>query len=157
MPGIAEFDTGELDRLAQVFKDAAGKDVDLTFSMGESVRIIKKSSKANFILKGSGKYAPLSPKYKLRKNRIAPGQPILVLRGDLRDSVVGITPDSIVDVSKDNAVVGTKAVPAPFIQDGTRRMPARAFLALTTPIVDAIANTVEADVFNRLEAQLDEV
>jgi phage gpG-like protein len=157
MPTAVEFDEGELDRLAAVFEQAAKHPVDLTFSMGESVRIIKKFSKANFILKGSGQYAPLSPKYKLRKSTILPGRPILVLRGDLRDSVVDVTSKSIVKISKDNAIVGTTVPYAGFIQGGTGKMPARPFLALTTPIVDAIANTIEADVFNQLENQLDEI
>ncbi len=154
MPTLAEFDTGELDRLTSVIEKAASEDVDLTSSMGESARIIKKAATANFILKGSGKYEPLSPKYVIRKARIAPGKPILVVSGKLRDSVIKNTADSIVKISKDNAIVGTKAPPAVFIQDGTEKMPARPYLVLTTPIVDAIANTIEADVFGQLEDQI---
>ena len=51
--------------------------LDLSFSMGESARIIKKESTKNFILKGSGKYPPLSPGYFKRKQILAPGAPIL--------------------------------------------------------------------------------
>lgn len=155
MPTAVEFDKGELDRLSAVFEKAAKQPVDLTFSMGESARIVKKFSTANFILKGSGKYAPLSPAYAIRKNRFAPGRPILVIDGRLRESVVNNTSDSIVKITKDSAVVGTTVPYAGFIQRGTRKMPARPFLAITKPMVDAIANTIEADVFGQLEDQLD--
>ena len=128
--------------------------------MGESVRIIKKFSKANFILKGSGKYEELSPKYVLRKAKIAPGKPILVVDGALRDSVIKDTADSIIEISEDNAIVGTEVDYSFWVQEGTKnkdgsvRMPARPYLALTIPIVDAIANTIEADVLNQLEDQI---
>lgn len=163
MPGIVDFDTGEIDRLNEVFADAASKDVDLSFSMGEAVRIIKKGSTANFILSGSGKYVPLSPKYVLRKSRIAPGKPILVLTERLKKSVLGNTTDSINEQTKSSARVGTTTPYAAWVQDGTEnkdgtvKMPARPFLILTASMVDAIANTVGDDVFGQLGSDLDGV
>lgn len=150
MADLVEFDDGQLKRLNDVIEKAANEDVNLTFSMGEGARIVKKFSTANFILKGSGRYQPLTPDYAAWKNKNFPGMPILVLTGALKDSVVGNTNDSILSIEKDNFTLGTKVRYAHFIQEGSKKMVARPFLAITEKMVDSIVNTIEDDVANQL-------
>ena len=137
--------------------------LDLSFSMGESARIIKKESKKNFILRGFGKYPPLSRKYFRRKQQLNPGTPILVglkkngsVSGKLRDSVIGNTSDSVLKIELRSLVVGTKAKsskgkPYPvFVQEGTKTMPARKFLFFSQRMVRQIINTIKTDIANQL-------
>lgn len=165
------------------FKKAMAKAIvsglDLSFSMGESARIIKKESTKNFILKGSGKYPPLSPDYLKRKQILAPGAPILTgakwgivddgerfhgggQSGKLKRSIIGKTRDSILLIGKNSLEVGTRATslkgaPYPlYLQEGTKnkdgsvRMPARKFLFFSQRMVNQIINTINADIKNQL-------
>lgn len=128
--------------------------LDLSFSMGEAARIIKKESTKNFILKGSGKYPPLSPAYRKHKQLFFPGAPILVRTGRLRDSIIGNTSDTILRLGKRSLEYGTKArdkgrfYPR-MVQEGIG-MPARAFLFFSKRMVKQIMNTVKADIENQL-------
>jgi len=152
------------------YLDIVQKEIkDLSFSMGESARIIKKFSTANFILKGTGKYEPLSAEYVKRKNILAPGALILVgakggkvkkgkkisgggISGKLRDSIIKSTPDSVLNIGKLSLIIGTKAkskrgAPYPFyVQNGTSKMPARPYLFLTDKMVDQIIKTVDEEI-----------
>jgi len=144
---------------------------DLSFSMGEAARIIKKESTANFILKGTGKYESLTPAYFKRKSMLAPGAPILTgakpgkllhgvlfsgggISGKLKESIIGNTDDSITRVGKLSLDVGTKAksqkgYPYPFVvQLGTKdgSTPSRPFLFLTKKMVDRIINTTDGQI-----------
>jgi len=149
------------------FKKAIAKAIasglDLSFSMGESARIIKKESTKNFILKGSGQYDPLNRQYFRRKQLLAPGTPILTgltrkdsVSGKLKKSIIGKTADSIIQIGKVSLVVGTKAksrrgAPYPvFVQEGTKNMPARKFLFFSQAMVKQIVNTINADIKNQL-------
>jgi len=139
---------------------------DLSFPMGEFARIIKKESTANFILKGFGKYAPLTPVYLKRKRILAPGASILVgarrgstvngvlksgggVSGKMRDSILKTTSDSVLRIGKTSMEVGTKAktrsgAPYPrFIQKGTGKMASRPFLFLTKKMVKRMFNTLD--------------
>ena len=170
----------DADKKFQEALDLAQKSgLDLSFSMGEAARIIKKGSTANFILKGSGKYPPLSAAYAKRKQILAPGASILTgakwgivddgekfhgggQSGKLKRSIIGNTPDSIVRIGKRSLEFGTKATslggaPYPlYVQEGTKnkdgseRMPARKFLFFTQRIVKQILNTINADIANQL-------
>ncbi|MGY5854062.1 MAG: hypothetical protein RTU92_10880 [Candidatus Thorarchaeota archaeon] len=147
--------------------------LDLSFSMGEAARIIKKESTKNFILKGFGKYPPLSANYFTRKMILAPGAPILVgarpgitkkgkliagggISGKLKQSIVGATRDSILQIGKRSLIVGTKArsrkgAPYPlFVQEGTSKMPARKFLFFSQRMVQQIVNAIDSDIANQL-------
>ena len=68
---VTGFVSYEVDNDNQ-FKNALNQAIkaigDLRFPMGEISRDIFKNTKKNFILKGDGKYPPLSPKYKAYKN-----------------------------------------------------------------------------------------
>lgn len=114
------------------------------FVMGEAARIIKKFTKANFILQGSGKYPPLSERYAKRKSRLRPQAPILVYDGDLRDSLVGNTQDSILEIGKAFLIIGTKLPYAIFLNDGTKNMPARKPIFISEKMVEQIEKVYQA-------------
>jgi phage gpG-like protein len=120
------------------------------FVMGEAARIIKKFSKANFILKGDGQYPPLSDRYKKAKSRLRPNAPILVYDGKLRDSIVGKTKDSILNITEDSLIVGTSLFYARFLDEGTKKMPARKPLFLTRKMIEQIIKTYDAHIEKRL-------
>lgn len=142
---------------------AIASGLDLSFSMGEAARIIKKESTKNFILKGFGKYPPLSFSYQARKQRLASGTPILTgltsqgkVSGKLKKSIIETTSDSIVRIGKRSLIIGTKAksrkgAPYPiFVQEGTSKMPGRKFLFFSQRMVKQIINTINADIANQL-------
>lgn len=122
------------------------------FIMGEMARIVKKFSKANFTLKGSGQYPPLQEKYKVRKARFKPSAPILVFRGRLRDGIIGKTLDSILKITKDIAIVGTKTPYAKFHDEGTKNLLVRKPLFLTTKMVEQMIKTYAANIDKGLKA-----
>ncbi len=110
--------------------DSAIKKVgDLRFVMGEISRDIFKTTKQNFILKGNGQYPPLSEAYAKHKKATKGNVPILVFSGDLRDSVTGRgNSDTIRHIGKQSLVQGTRVDHSKWVQDGTRKMPARKYL-----------------------------
>lgn len=116
------------------------------FIMVEMARIVKKFSKANFILKGNGRYQPLSPRYKKRKKRIKPGAPILVFSGRLRDSIIGSTKDSVLEIGNAFVRIGTKLPYAKFLDEGTNKMPVRKPLFLTTKMVEQMIKIYAANI-----------
>ena len=150
-------------KFAKTMQKAIASGLDLSFSMGEAARMIKKGQTGNFILKGFGKYSPLSPKYFQWKQKLAPGTPILTginsaggASGKLKKSILDNTADSILRIGKNSLEVGTKATsnkgaPYPtYVQEGTTKMPARKFLFLTQRLVKQIINSIEGDIANQL-------
>lgn len=167
------YDIDADNKFKMAMAKAARSGLDLSFSMGESARIIKKESTKNFILKGSGKYPSLKPKYFRRKMVLAPGAPILTgplagktkngqllsgggKSGKLKRSIIDTTGDSIIRIGKSSLVVGTKATtkkgaPYPhFVQEGTKKMPKRKFLFFSQAMVKQIINTIDADIQKQL-------
>lgn len=157
------YDIDADNRFRRVIAEAIASGLDLSFSMGESVRIIKKEARKNFILRGSGQYPPLSTKYFQRKQSLAAGTPILTgltraggISGKLKKSIIGNTTDSIIQIGRTSLVVGTKAEssrgkPYPlFVQEGTAKMSARKFLFFSQRMVSQIINTIQADIANQL-------
>lgn len=157
------YDVDADNKFKEAMKKAAASGLDLSFSMGESVRIIKKETTKNFTLKGFGKYDPLNPKYLKRKLKLAPGAPILTgakpgggVSGKLKKSIIGTTSDSIINIGKRSIEYGTKAkskkgAPYPrWIQEGTKKMPARSFLFFSKNMVKQIINTINADIGNQI-------
>jgi len=122
------------------------------FIMGEMARIVKKFNKANFTLKGSGQYEPLSAKYLKRKKRFKPAAPILVYSGDLRDSIGGSTSKSILKLTAFSATIGTKLSYAKYLdtgtenEDGTVKMPARPPLFLTDKMVEQMIKIYDKNI-----------
>ena len=170
----ASYDVDADKKFKKAMAKAIRSGLDLSFSMGESARIIKKESTKNFVLRGSGKYPPLSKKYAERKQILAPGAPILTgakwgivddgekfygggPSGKLKRSIIGNTADSILRVGKASLEVGTKAeslkgAPYPlYVQEGTKTgMPARKFLFFSQRMVRQIINAINADIENQL-------
>lgn len=163
------YDVDADDKFKKAMAKAIESGLDLSFSMGEAVRIIKKESTKNFTLKGFGKYPPLSPKYFAWKQKKAPGTPILTgltpkgkVSAKLKKSIIGTTSDSIILIGKRSLEVGTKAetdkgAPYPvYVQEGTEnedgseKMPGRKFLFFSQRMVKQIINTIEADIANQL-------
>jgi len=118
------------DNTFKVELDRAVKAVgDLRFPMGEVSRDIFKTSTQNFILKGSGKYPPLSSRYANYKRKVRPAAPILVFDGKLKNSVTGTgNGDTIRNIGKKSLVQGTRVPYARYVQEGNSRMPERKFL-----------------------------
>jgi phage gpG-like protein len=116
------------------------------FLMGQMAKIVKKFSKANFTLKGDGKYEELSTLYKKRKSRIKPSAPIMVYSGALRDSIVGDTKDSILRVTEFSAVIGTSLPYAAYHDRGNENLPMRKPLFLTKKMVEQMIKTYEANI-----------
>jgi len=125
-------------RFEAKLKAASAQVDDLRFAMGEIARDFFKSNKAQFSLKGSGQYPPLSQAYAERKNRLAGNLPILVganpqggRSGRLADSLTG-TPnnDSVLRIGKASLVVGTRVPYGIYHQSDRARtkMPLRKFL-----------------------------
>ena len=133
--------------------DGAIKEVgNLRFAMGEISRDIYKNTRKNFILKSSGKYPPLSPKYAAYKKKKKPGAPILVYSGRLRDSVLGPdTPDSILSIGETSLVQGTKVPYARYVQEGTSKMPVRKYLFIDDAQAGRIERIIMDYVISRLE------
>ena len=115
------------------FKNSLNKAIknigDMRFPLGEISRDIFKTTIQNFTLKGSGKYPPLSKRYRDFKKRVKPKAPILVFSGALRDSVTKKgNKDTILKIGKQFLIQGTKIPYAKYIQEGTKKMPIRKFL-----------------------------
>ena len=120
MVGFISYSVDNDKRFAKALDSAAKQVKDLRFAMGEISRDIYKTSKQNFILKGSGKYPPLSEKYAAYKARVRPSRPILVFDGDLRDSVTKATnKDAIRVIGKSSLIQGTKVPYSRYIQEGS--------------------------------------
>ena len=88
-----------------------------------------------------GAWAALSPKYRIWKKKFYPGQPILVRKGILRNSLhwYGTGPGygGIFEPRPTMVTVGTGVPYAGYHQYGTKRMPARSFLPTPDPAVFA--------------------
>jgi len=119
----------ENDRAFKRNIDEAIKAVgDLRFPFGEISRDIYKNSRKNFILKGNGKYPPLSENYAEYKKKKVGIKPILVFNGDLRDSVTKARDsNNIRSIGKTSLVQGSKVPYARYVQEGTKKMPERKY------------------------------
>lgn len=165
---FTSYDVDQDDRFAALLKRVGEGIKNQKIVMGEAARIIKKFSRANFILKGPGQYPPLSADYfKAKLKKFGP-LPILVggtvfgpgahghQGGWLRDSVIsgGATkthPDSILVIGEQSLILGTKTDYAGYLQDGTKKMPARLFLFLTDVMINLIVASAEAHADEVLE------
>lgn len=86
-----------------------------------------KSMQEQFAKRGGhtgSQWAPLSPVYARWKQRNHPGKPLMVLSGDLKDSLTK-RPFGVDEVWDKGMVVGTAISYATYHQNGTDRMPAR--------------------------------
>lgn len=83
---------------------------------------------------GNPRFAPLSPRYARYKAKRYPNAPILTRSGRMRQSLAGITTDSIADITPDTLTYGTRVPYALYHQTGTRKMPKRPPLKLSKPL-----------------------
>ena len=127
---VVTIESADLDKLAKVFAKVEtrlssdkAKDFWALRALDHSI-----DTTANFILKGNGKYDPLTPEYKARKDKAVPGTPILTgvdfkkkkVSGRLKLAVSGRkgpTKDTILKVSKKGFERGTDLPYAGFVQD----------------------------------------
>ncbi len=142
---MARFEIENLVPFDRAVLRAARGASQLRFAMGEIARDISKQTSANFNLRGSGRYTPLSPRYARRKRRLARGfVPILTgvrsgggRSGRLKAAAVGSgTGDSIREITDTSITYGVKNSRVPYaryVQEGTRRMPARPYLFVDKP------------------------
>lgn len=82
------------------------------------------------------KFQPLSPRYAARKAKIAPGRPIMVLHGNLRNALTGTGGEPgkavpIRDIKKQSGEFGVRSPYANRHQEGTFGMPQRKIVQLT--------------------------
>lgn len=89
-----------------------------------------------------GHWAPLSPKYRAWKNIHYPGQPILVLSGALRHDLTQ-RPFGIEVITPYEMTVGTRIPYATFHQHGTKNMPMRKPMDLTTEVREQMVKTLQ--------------
>lgn len=92
--------------------------------------------------RGGRRWVPLSPAYKRWKDIVAPGQPILVLSGKMKASLVGRTGDTIEQFRPASLTLGTRIRYAGYHQTGTRRMPARPPIVLRPRDVRAMTDVI---------------
>ena len=151
MVGIISYDIKNDKEFIEALKQIS-KITSSRFVFGEAARIIKKFSKANFTLKGSGQYPPLSERYKKRKDILKPGAPILVFDGKLRDSIISNTSDSILKITENSVIIGTSVIYAKDHDEGVPEinLPVRKPLFLTAKMIEQILKVYEAHIEKQL-------
>ncbi len=115
---------------AQINK-AAAQIGDLRVAFSLIAKDWRKSNMAQFSLKGSGLYPPLSQPYANTKRKKYGSAPILVRTGRLRDSITGTgNSDSILEIGKTSLILGTKTPYGIYHQSDAprRKIPLRKFL-----------------------------
>jgi len=115
----------ELLRFTGNLKDLRPAFARIADELAEATRI-------HFATEGGpeGHWAPLSPKYRLWKEKRYPGQPILVRTGALRTDLTQ-RPFGVERITASSMDVGTEIPYAAFHQHGTPKMPRRRPLELT--------------------------
>lgn len=111
---------------------AAGDRVgDLRVAFALIAKDWRKSNMAQFSLRGSGQYPPLSAHYAAQKRKKYGNRPIMVATGRLRDSLTGSpNSDSIQQIGKTNLIMGTVVPYGIYHQSDAprRKIPLRKFL-----------------------------
>lgn len=118
-------------QFAAEIEKAIGLVGNLRVAFGLIARDWFKSNKAQFTLKGSGGYKPLSARYAAQKLRDVGQKPILVRTGKLRDSVTEHgSSDSVLQISETALILGTRVPYGIYHQSDAPRkiIPLRKFL-----------------------------
>lgn len=124
-----DLDMSAFFRLSKAMKAAAKEMEDLRVPLGEIHKSFIKSRKFIFTLKGKGQYVDLKESYKRQKRRKhGHVYPILKATGRLMDSITTDNEDHYKRIEKKALTIGTSVPYAVFLQNGTRKMPARPFL-----------------------------
>ena len=102
---------------------------------------------------GLPKWKPLSPRYKKWKTKYYPGRPILVLKGDLKRSLINKSDSKHIErIKKDSFEIGTKVNYAIFHQRGTNKMPKRKVLDLSEPQKRRWIQIAHRELFNLMSS-----
>jgi len=151
---------------AAQIKAAAERVGDLQVAFALIAKDWRKSNMAQFSLRGSGQYPPLSAHYAAQKEKKYGTRPIMVATGRLRDSLTGSPKsDSIQEIGKTSLIMGTIVPYGIYHQSDAprRKIPLRKFLfigpeaprtapsAITGRLQRWIA-ILEAEVKRKLEA-----
>lgn len=133
-PGFVtlEIETLGDERFVRGFNRYVARMKDFTPIFEELLEDFREIEEKNFASQGTPKaFAPLSTKYKAWKERHYPGRPIMELRGVLKASLVGRSPDSVINIDRKSAEYGTSVKYAHRHQKGTYGMPVRKIVQLT--------------------------
>ncbi len=98
---------------------------------GEFYQIMKEQFGSEGASGKSGKWKPLTPKYKAIKDMKFGPLPILQRTGKMYRSMTGQSPDSVVEESAQEMSIGTKVSYAAYHQRGSGRLPKREVISLT--------------------------
>lgn len=102
---------------------------------------------------GSGGWVPLSPGYAAWKAKHAPGRPLLVQSGKLRQSLTERGGEHIEEIRADSLRLGTEVPYAIYHQKGTRRMPARKLVELSETDKTRWTKRIQAFLVQEAKAQ----
>lgn len=163
---ITSYEIENDKEFAEKIKDAAEKVGDLRVAFSIIAKDWRKSNAAQFSLRGSGLYPPLSKSYAELKQRKYGAKPILVRTGRLRDSVTGAgNSDSVLQINKTSMIIGTKTPYGIYHQSDAprRKIPLRKFLfigpespqaaqSIRTGRLERWISILEAEVKRKLEA-----
>lgn len=120
-----------LTRLTTAFERAGAEVADMgKHVLPKLLPVLEQATAKQFDSEGygpaAGSWAALSTKYAAWKSKAAPGAPLLVLSGKLREALTSGGPNALREVSGSSLSFGTTGVPyASTHQTGSGRMPAR--------------------------------
>lgn len=97
---------------------------DLSWFWAEALQAFTERERRWFDAQGEGSWPPLSPTYAAWKAQAFPGQPLLVLSGDLRGQLTS-PQKALMFESPSMLVIGSSLPYSGFLKDGTQKMPAR--------------------------------
>lgn len=134
------------EELKAAFTDLAHKTGDLTPIWPAIAEIFYERERALFSSEGEGQWVQLSPSYGAWKSKHHPGLPLLVLTGNLRESMTGKgSPFSVYETTPHSLSVGSSVPYAIFHQLGTSKMPARPPIIIDDATTQKMLDVVTAE------------
>lgn len=128
-------DIREVDELGKTLRRVADRVSDLRPAYELVYADLQEREEKVFRLGGTPqRWAPLSPRYAAWKRKHHPGRPIMELTGRLLQSLVGKTGESVAQIERQRAVLGTRAPHAHLHDQEDRRrknLPRRPLLQVT--------------------------
>lgn len=106
-------------------------------------RIEKEMFDSEGSLSGGGKWAPLSPKYAIQKQRKYGSLPILQASGRLYRAMTGSSADSVFEKQPSEMAIGTSLKYAGYHQSGTSKMPKRPPISFTRDQQKRLTDPIE--------------
>lgn len=96
------------------------------------------------------KWRPLSPRYADWKARHHPGKPTMILRGDLKDSLMKRGGDHIERIGRKSAEYGTKDPKGDWHQRGAGRLPVRKVISPKPSDITEWINIIRSHIIEKL-------